>query len=274
MEHVTVQGVAIPALGFGTWDLRGATCVRAVHEALDVGYRHIDTARMYANEREVGRGVRDSGVDRAEVFLVTKVWPDDLAAPAVARAVEDSLRALATDYIDLLLIHWPNPSVPLAETLGAFVRAREAGRVRHIGVSNFPVAAMREAVETVGAPVICNQMEYHPFLTQKRVLAYARDKDIMLTAYCPLARGRVGRDARIARVARRHAKSAAQVVLRWLIQQDRVAAIPRSAREAHIRGNFDIFDFRLDDDEMAEIGAMAGPERLVRMSYAPDWDPE
>ena len=274
MEHVTVQGVEIPALGLGTWDLNGEVCVRAVHAGLEMGYRHIDTARMYGNEAEVGRGLRDSGVDRGEVFLTTKIWPDDLAAADVARCVEDSLRTLATDYVDLLLIHWPNPAVPVTETLGAFARARESGQIRHIGVSNFPVALMQEAVDTAGAPVLCNQMEYHPFLTQKRVLAYVRAHDIMLTAYCPLARGRVHESDRLTAIGHRFGKSPEQVALRWLIQQDRVSAIPRSSKESHLRGNIDIFDFRLDDEEMAAVGAEANATRLVKLSFSPDWDPE
>lgn len=274
MEYVKAKGVRIPALGLGTWALKGKDCVRAVQAGLDMGYRHIDTARMYENEAEVGRGLKASGIDRAEVFLVTKIWPTDLRAADVTRTIDESLRTLATDYVDLMLIHWPNPDVPLAETLETLAEAHAAGRIRHVGVSNFNVALMREAVEKVGAEILCNQMEYHPFLTQRRVLAYARAQDIMVTAYCPLARGRVYRDPTLAAIGTRHGKSAGQVALRWLIQQDMVAAIPRSSKEAHLRQNLDIFDFCLAEDEMAEIAAGASSVRDVAQPIEAEWDPE
>ena len=173
--HIDLKGVQVPTIGFGTWTLRGRLCTDAVHMALDIGYRHIDTARMYENESDVGRAVTDSDVDRGEVFITTKIWPDDLAYADVKVCADDSLRNLGTDYIDLLLIHWPSKSIPLNETLKAFEEVKEAGKARLIGVSNFNTALMTEAVEECGADIACNQVEYHPFLPQNRVLGLARD---------------------------------------------------------------------------------------------------
>jgi len=274
MEYVALKGARVPALGLGTWPMSGRECVRAVAAALGLGYRHVDTAQMYGNEAEVGRGIKQSGVARGDLWLTTKLWRDSLRARDVRRGVDERLAELDTDYIDLLLIHWPDPATPLGETLDAMAEAHAAGKVRHIGVSNFPVKLMAEAVETVGADILCNQVEYHPLLSQKRVAAYARAHDIMIIAYCPLARGRLGSHAPLVDIGRRHGKTPEQVALRWLIQQGGVAAIPKSASAANQRTNFDIFDFRLSAEEMAAIHAAAGHQRLVNISSGTPWDPE
>lgn len=271
--QIDVKGAQVPALGLGTWTLRGQQGADAVRMALDIGYRHIDTARMYGNETEVGRAVQDSGIDRGDIFITTKIWPDDLAYADAKRCADDSLRNLATDYVDLLLIHWPSKSIPLDETLRAFREIKEAGKARLIGVSNFNTALMTEAVEHCGADIACNQVEYHPFLAQNRVLAHVRDYGMMLTAYMPLAKGRVAQHPTLVEVAENHGKTAAQVALRWLIQQGPVAAIPKSGSEAHCRENFDIFDFALSDAEMAEIpGLTATNNRIADFSLGPVWD--
>ena len=271
--QIDVKGAQVPALGLGTWTLRGQQGADAVRMALDIGYRHIDTARMYGNETEVGRAVQDSGIDRGDIFITTKIWPDDLAYADAKRCADDSLRNLATDYVDLLLIHWPSKSIPLDETLRAFREIKEAGKARLIGVSNFNTALMTEAVEHCGADIACNQVEYHPFLAQNRVLALVRDYGMMLTAYMPLAKGRVAQHPTLVEVAENHGKTAAQVALRWLIQQGPVAAIPKSGSEAHCRENFDIFDFALSDAEMAEIpGLTATNNRIADFSLGPVWD--
>lgn len=269
----SVQGVEVPALGFGTFKLTGEDATRAVKTALDVGYRHVDTAEMYGNEAEVGAGLAAGSVAREDIFLTTKVWPDNLRPNDLHRALDQSLAKLRTDYVDLYLVHWPNPDIPLAETLAAMQEVQAAGKVRRFGVSNFPVALMREAVETIGAPVLCNQIEYHPYLNQKPVLDYARAHDILVTAYCPLARGAVQDNALLKRIGERHGKSASQVTLRWLVQQDGVAAIPKSGTPANIKSNFEIFDFELSPDEMVEIGNLRGPGRLVDPAIGPQWDP-
>ena len=272
--HIDVKGVRVPALGLGTWTLRGRQCVDTVRMALDVGYRHIDTARMYGNEAEVGSAVRDSPIDREDVFVTTKIWPDDLAYPDVKRCAEDSLRNLNTGYVDLLLVHWPSKTVPLRETLKALGEIKAAGKARLVGVSNFNTALMREAVEECGADIACNQVEYHPFLPQNRVLGLAREYGMMLTAYMPLAKGKVARHPVLTEIAERHGKTAAQVALRWLIQQGPVAAIPKSGRESHCRENFDVFDFELSAQDMARVSSLtARNDRLADFALGPAWDP-
>jgi diketogulonate reductase-like aldo/keto reductase len=259
----------IPMLGLGTWDLRGPACVRAVREALDVGYRHIDTAQMYENEREVGRGLSESGVARARVFVTTKLWSNNLTRNAVPDSFEKSLARLGTGYVDLLLIHWPNPDVPLEETLEAMERVRETGKARAIGVSNFPVALWTRALEL--APVNVNQAEFHPFLDQSALTSFALEHGLQLVAYRPIAKGTVANDRVIVDIARAHARTPVQVTLRWLVQRG-VGAIPKSARRAHLEENFDIFDFELADDELARIAALGRGARFVDPGWAPAWD--
>lgn len=257
MEYQTIDGEKVPSLGLGTWRMSGRQCEGAVEKALGMGYRHIDTARMYGNEAEVGRAIRNSGVDRGEVFLTTKLWTDDFTAERVPRATEDSLRELSTEYVDLLLMHWPSQSVPLGETLGAMRELQEEGKVRHVGVSNFSPALVREAAEHVA--VFCNQVEYHPQKPQDELLEQAREMDYLLTAYSPVAKGRLLDDATLQEVAGSRGKTVAQVALRWLVQKDRVAAIPKASSEEHLRSNLDVFDFTLTDDELQRISRAAGP---------------
>jgi 2,5-diketo-D-gluconate reductase B len=273
MLFVTVKGTKVPALGFGTWQLNGAQCESAVEHALALGYRHIDTAQAYANEREVGRAIARSGTNRDAIFLTTKLAPDNLAAKDVASSLAGSLTALATDHVDLLLIHWPSATVKMGETLRAMNEAKAQGKVRHIGVSNFTVAQMREAIESHGSEIFCNQIEYHVLLAQSRVIEFARAHDIMVTAYCPLARGRIADQPELVAIAKSHGKSVAQIALRWLIQQDGIAAIPRSSKREHIAANFALFDFTLSAAEMAVIDRLRGNTRVVSPSFAPTWDP-
>jgi len=268
---LTVQGVEIPKLGLGTWQLSGAACEEAVVDALALGYRHIDTARMYANEADVGRGLAAAAVDRGEVFVTTKLLPQNLRAGEVRRQLEGSLQELQMGYVDLLLIHWPSPDgTPLSETLGAMRELQEQGAARHLGVSNFPSAMLREALEL--APIVCDQVEYHPYLGQSALLDLARQRDVMITAYSPLAQGAVLRDPLIRGIAEAHGRSPAQVVLRWLLDQPGVAAVPKAASHEHRAANLDVFGFELSD---ADRKAIAGRERGVRTiepSWAPDWD--
>ena len=272
MNFVTVKGVAVPAIGLGTWALSGRGCIESVRTALELGYRHIDTAEMYGNESEIGAAIRDAGFDRTQLFITTKVPPGKLRAAAAKRCAEESLRRLGTDYVDLLLVHWPNSQVPLAETLGAFAELRAAGRTRHIGVSNFPVSLLREAVETHRADLFCNQVEYHPYLSQRAVLEAVRHNRMMLTAYAPVAKGRVPRDAALAAIGRKYGKSAAQIALRWLVDQDSVAAIPKASSRAHLAANLAIFDFTLAPEDRAAIDAMGGNDRLLDFGGS-RWDP-
>jgi 2,5-diketo-D-gluconate reductase B len=261
MIHRHLHGARVPALGLGTWELRGDACVRAVDHALRLGYRHLDTAQGYANEAEVGAGLRASGVPRDEVFLTTKVRPRHFAHAALLRSTEASLAALDVDAVDLLLLHWPNPEVPLEETLGALHEARERGYARHVGVSNFPPSWLRRAV--VAGPLLTHQVEYHPFLSQRALLELADDFDHLLTAYSPVARGKVLDDPTLVAIGARYGKTPAQVALRWLLQQPRVVAIPKAASPANQAANLDVFDFALDDAEVAAIHALDRGERVV-----------
>jgi 2,5-diketo-D-gluconate reductase B len=271
---VEAKGARIPLLGLGTWDLRGRTCVRIVEQALRLGYRHIDTAQIYENEREVGEGLRNSGVRRNDVFVTTKIWPSHFSPPELARATKERLVRLRLPEVDLLLLHWPNPRIPLAETVGALCNVKQEGLARHIGVSNFTVAMLDEANSLTTEPLVCNQIEIHPFLDQSKVAAACRRLGMALVAYSPIARGEAKNDAVLTRIGRIHKKSAAQVCLRFLVQQD-IVVIPRTSKLDRLVENAALFDFALSDEEMAEISALARPDgRVVNYSYegAPNWD--
>lgn len=259
----------MPSLGFGTYELNGATCRHAVEAALATGYRHIDTASMYGNEGEVGRALRSSSVPRNEVFVTTKVWFDRLHRRGVLRSCERSLELLGSDYVDLLLVHWPNPEVPLEETLGAMDEVVASGKARAIGVSNFPPRMMREARKL--ANVVCDQVEYHPYLAQSDILGVARSLDIAVTAYCPLAQGEVVDDPTLREIGRRHDKSSAQVAIRWLVQQEMVAAIPRAGNPDHIQENFEVFDFSLTREERRAVANLSRAQRIIDPEFAPEW---
>jgi diketogulonate reductase-like aldo/keto reductase len=272
MLSVEANGAKIPAIGLGTWELRGRTCARLVEQAIKLGYRHIDTAQAYDNEREVGEGLRASGVKRDEVFVTTKVWTNHFAPHDLERSVKESLTKLHLSEVDLLLLHWPNPRVPLAETLGALARARQLGMTRHIGVSNFTVALIDEAVADCPEPLACDQVEYHPYLDQTKVRDACARHGMAVVAYSPVAKGRVKNDRTLARIGQNHGKTAAQICLRWLVQQN-VAAIPRTSRIERLSENIDIFDFALSAEEMAVISRMGSAGgRLTDFGFAPKWD--
>ena len=274
IASVSANGAKIPLLGLGTWDLRGRTCVRMVEQALRLGYRHIDTAEMYDNEREVGEGLHASGIKRGDVFLTTKVWPSHFAPRELERAARVSLARLRLREVDLLLLHWPNPQIPLADTLGALCKVKREGLARHIGVSNFTVKLLAEAVRLSTEPLVCDQIECHPFLDQSKVIAACRKHDIAVVAYSPIARGSARNDKLLARIGAAHGKTAAQVCLRYLVQQD-IVVIPRTSKEQRLSENAAIFDFALSAAEMREIAALArSDDRIVDWSYSgrSQWD--
>ena len=275
MKYLTVKGARVPAVGFGTWSLRGWRGRRAIDRALALGYRHIDTAQLYENEADVGRALHSSGVDRGEIFLVTKLRRENLRADAVRRSADDSLRQLSTDYVDLLLIHWPNGAVPLAETLEAMSRLREIGKARFIGVCNFDTKLLAEAAEKYGADLLCNQVEYHPFLSQAYVRDAARRLGLIVIAYSPLARGLVERDPTMCAIAAKYGKTPAQIALRWLIEQNNVAAIPKARSAAHAAENMAVFDFALAAEDRAVIDRLGRARKRIqeRESDMPEWDP-
>ena len=271
MNVVEAKGFKIPMVGLGTWALRGRDCARLTEQAIRIGYRHIDTAQMYGNETEVGQGVRAAGVPRAEVMVTTKVQPTNLAPHDLERSVKDSLAHLRLDVIDLLLIHWPNPRVPLSETLGAMAKMKDAGYVRAIGVSNFTVALLDEAAEITDA-IVCNQVEVHPFLNQDKVLASCKKHKLAVVAYSPVARGAAHGNAVLERIGKAHGKSAAQVSLRYLVQQG-IVVIPRTNRLERLAENFALFDFSLSGPEMQEIYQLAHRGgRIVDWTWSPNWD--
>ena len=272
MKSIEIKGALVPALGLGTWQMGGRQCVDSVRQALALGYRHIDTAQMYGNESEVGRAIRDSLVPRGEIFLTTKIAPGHYAAAKARRSTEESLKRLGVDAVDLLLIHWPTGEVPIGETLAAMARLREEDKTRFIGVSNFHVALLDEAVKKHGADLLCNQVEYHPFLSQRRVSVALKRHGMMLTAYTPLGRGLVQRDKVLAEIARGYGKSPAQLALRWLIDQENVAAIPKASSAAHAAANIDIFDFEIAPADRAAIDALRGNHRVVDPGWGPEWD--
>ncbi|WP_440994948.1 aldo/keto reductase [Arhodomonas sp. SL1] len=274
MKLVETNGADIPKIGFGTFQLEPEVAQARVRDALAVGCRHIDTAQMYNNEAAVGEAIRDSGVPREDIFVTTKVWVDRFRDGDLQRSTEESLKRLGLEYVDLLLLHWPNPEVPLEETVGALNDTRRRGMTRHIGVSNFTVNLLREAVAATEYPLVTNQVEFHPHLSQAPVREELARHDMALTAYCPLGQGRVLEEPAIRRIAEAHGKDPGQVVLRWHYQQPDVIAIPRSARAERVRSNMDLLDFELSDAEMAEISSLAREDgRIINPdSLAPAWD--
>jgi 2,5-diketo-D-gluconate reductase B len=271
MDGVDAKGFKIPIVGFGTWELRGRECVRLVEHAVHIGYRHIDTAQMYDNEREVGEGIRASG-KRAEVIVTTKVQPSLLKPTDLDRSVKESLAKLRLDTIDLLLIHWPNPRVPLAETLGAMAKLKREGLVQQIGVSNFTVALIDEATKVSSEPLVCNQVECHPYLDQDKVFAACKMHGMAMVAYSPIARGNAIGDKILARIGKAHGKTSVQTCLRWLTQQG-IVVIPRTSKIERLEENFDISDFQLNDAEMKDIAGLARRGgRIVDWSWSPKWD--
>ena len=274
LPSATAHDAKIPLLGLGTWDLRGRSCTRIVEVALRLGYRHVDTAEMYDNEREVGKGLHASGVTRGQVFVTTKVWPSHFAPRELERAARDSLTRLRLREVDLLLLHWPNPQIPLADTLGALCNVKRDGLARHIGVSNFTVKLIEEALRLSTEPLICNQIECHPFLDQSKVIAACRKHAMAVIAYSPIARGGARNDKLLARIGGAHGKSAAQVCLRYLVQQE-IAVIPRTSKEQRLAENAAIFDFALSAAEMTDIAGLARRDgRVVDWSYSGrmQWD--
>jgi diketogulonate reductase-like aldo/keto reductase len=255
MDYIAVHGERIPVLGLGTYRLRGKECRRSVEMALEQGYRHIDTAEMYNNHSAVGAASGSSPVDRDEIFVTTKVWRTNLAYGDVMQAVESSLRDLNLDFVDLLLIHWPSDAVPVEETLEAMNRARKEGKTRYLGVSNFDVHQLKEAMDVSAAPLFTNQVRFHPGMQRDDLLSFCREHGLFITAYSPLSKGRVVTDDRLVNIGRRYGKSPAQVALRWVVQHEGVTAIPKANSRQHLEANLDIFDFKLTAAEMNELAS-------------------
>lgn len=273
MKNITIGAATMPALGFGTYKLYGKDASDAVECALANGYSHVDTAQIYENEEFVGDGIKNSGVARDKIFLTTKVWRNHFAEGNVVQSVDESLSKLKTDHVDLLLVHWPFPEKPIGYMVEQILKVQENGKARHIGVSNFTVVQMEEALKISGGGIICNQVEYHPYLSQKPVLDFVRGHSMALTAYSPVARGDVFKDHKLKEIGLKYGKSAGQVTLRWHMQQDNVAAIPKSGTPQNIKANIDIFDFELREEDMKAIHALARPDgRQIDPDWGPEWD--
>jgi 2,5-diketo-D-gluconate reductase B len=272
MEYLQTQGISLPRLGFGTFRMQGDVCRAAVESALGLGYRHIDTSEMYGNEDAIGPAIAESGVARKDLHVTTKVWPDNLAPDAIRRSFDTSLQKLRLDHVDLYLVHWPSKNMNLAAVIETLLKLKEQGRTRAIGVANFNLALLKTAVEEFKAPIACNQIEYHVMLDQTPVRKYLAAKSIPLVAYCPLAQGRAATNETLIAIGRKHSASAAQVALKWLLDQDGVAAIPKASRPESQQANLDALNVRLDDEDRKAIAALPKNQRFVNPGVAPAWD--
>ena len=272
MDHLQTQGIRLPRLGLGTYRMQGDVCRAAVESALALGYRHIDTAEMYGNEEAIGAAIASSGLARKELHVTTKVWVENLAPDAIRRAFDASLTKLRLDAVDLYLVHWPSRSMNLPSVFETLLKLKEEGRTRAIGVANFTLALLKATVEEIKAPITCNQIEYHVMLDQSKVKAYLDARKIPLVAYCPLAQGRAASDETLIRIGNKHNAAAAQVALKWLLDQDNVAAIPKASRKESQQANLDALTITLDDDDRKAIGRLAKDRRFVSPGFGPDWD--
>ena len=272
MDNLKTQGISLPKLGLGTYRMQGDVCRAAVESALGLGYRHIDTAEMYGNEDAIGAAIAASNVARNDLHVTTKVWNENLAPDAMRRAFDTSLKKLRLDHVDLYLVHWPAPRMNLPAMFETLLKLKDEGRTRAIGVANFNIALLKTVVEDINAPIACNQIEYHAMLDQTKVRAYLAKHAIPLVAYCPLAQGRFATDAALAKIGRKHDASAAQVALKWLLDQDGVAAIPKASRAESQQANLDALKIELDDEDRKAIAALRKNMRCVNPGFAPAWD--
>jgi len=272
MEYLQTQGIRLPRLGLGTYRMQGEVCRAAVESALDLGYRHIDTAEMYGNEDAIGAAIAASGVARKDLHVTTKVWNENLAPDAIRRAFDASLKKLRLDQVDLYLVHWPSRNMNLAAMFETLVKLQQDGRTRAIGVANFNIALLKTVVEEIKAPIACNQVEYHVMLDQTPLRTYLAAKSIPLVAYCPLAQGRAADDPALIAIGKKHNASAAQVALKWLLDQDGVAAIPKASRRESQQANLDALKLTLDEADDKAIAALPKDRRLVNPGFAPAWD--
>ena len=272
MEHLQTQGISLPRLGLGTFRMQGETCRAAVESALGLGYRHLDTAEMYGNEEAIGAAIAASGVARKDLHVTTKVWNENLAPDAIRRAFDASLKKLRLDQVDLYLVHWPAPRMNLPAMFETLMKLKEEGRTRAIGVANFNIALLTTVVEDIKAPIACNQIEYHVMLDQTKVKKYMDAHKIPLVAYCPLARGHASSNETMVAIGKKHNASVEQVALKWLLDQDGVAAIPKASRRERQQANLDALKIRLDDDDRKKIASLPKTTRLVAPGFSPVWD--
>lgn len=274
MQYIESQGCKVPALGYGTWQLKGEDCVKGVQKALDTGYRHIDTAQAYENELDVGKGIKDHGIPREDFFLTTKIWMENFSPDKFMKSLDESLNKLQTEYVNMLLLHWPDQDHDMKTTLDLLTKAKDQGKAKMIGVSNYTTELLGEAKKHTGNQLATNQVEFHPFLDQRPLLRWLDEHDMFLTGYSPLSRGDVLENEKLQNIGKSYGKNAGQITLRWALQHEQdVAVIPKSGSPDHIESNFDIFDFELTQEEMIEITNLARPDgRKVDPDFAPEWD--
>ncbi|MGB6433075.1 MAG: aldo/keto reductase [Bradyrhizobium sp.] len=272
MEQLQTQGIGLPRLGLGTFRMQGDTCRTAVESALALGYRHLDTAEMYGNEEAVGAAIAASKIARRDLHVTTKVWNENLAPDAIRRAFDTSLKKLRLDQLDLYLVHWPAPKMNLPAMFETLMKLKQEGRARAIGVANFNIALLKKVVEEIKAPIACNQVEYHVMLDQTPLRKYLAAKSIPLVAYCPLAQGRAASNETLMAIGKKHGASAAQVALKWLLDQDGVAAIPKASRAESQRANLEALNIGLDDEDRQAIAGLPKDQRYVNPGFAPAWD--
>jgi 2,5-diketo-D-gluconate reductase B len=272
MDYLQTQDISLPRLGLGTYRMQGDVCRAAVESALGLGYRHIDTAEMYDNEEAIGAAIAASRVARKDLHVTTKVWNENLAPDAIRKAFDTSLKKLKLDHIDLYLVHWPAKTMNLPAMFETLLKLKQEGRTRAIGVANFNIALLKTVVEEIKAPIACNQIEYHVMLDQTPVRKYLAAKSIPLVAYCPLAQGRAASNETLAAIGRKHGASAAQVALKWLLDQDGVAAIPKASRAESQQANLDALNVGLDDEDIKAIASLPKDQRFVNPGFAPAWD--
>jgi len=272
MESLQTQGISLPRLGFGTYRMQGDACRAAVESALGLGYRHIDTAEMYGNEEAIGAAIAASPVARKDLHVTTKVWNENLAPDAMRRALEGSLKKLRLDQVDLYLVHWPAKNMNLPSMFETLMKLKQEGRARAIGVANFNIAMLKTVIEEIKAPIACNQVEYHVMLDQTRLRHYMAAKSLPLVAYCPLAQGRAASDPTLMAIGRKHGASAAQVALKWLLDQDDVAAIPKASRAESQKANLGALNVGLDEEDLRAIAGLPKDRRCVTPGFSPAWD--
>jgi 2,5-diketo-D-gluconate reductase B len=272
MEYLQTQGIRLPRLGLGTFRMQGDVCRAAVESALALGYRHIDTAEMYGNEDAIGAAIAASSVARGDLHITTKVWNENLAPDAMRRAFDSSLKKLRLDQIDLYLVHWPAPVMNLPTMFETLMKLQQEGRTRAIGVANFNIALLKTVVEQIRAPIACNQVEYHVMLDQTPLRKYMSANSIPLVAYCPLAQGRAASDPTLMAIGRKHGATAAQVALKWLLDQESVAAIPKASRSESQKSNLDALHVGLDEEDLQAIAGLPKDKRFVNPGFSPAWD--
>jgi 2,5-diketo-D-gluconate reductase B len=272
MEHLQTQGISLPRLGLGTFRMQGDVCRAAVESALALGYRHIDTAEMYGNEDSIGAAIANARVARKDLHVTTKVWNENLAPDAMRRAFDTSLKKLRLDQVDLYLVHWPAPEMNLPSMFETLMKLKQEERTRAIGVANFNIALLKTVLEEIKAPLACNQVEYHVMLDQTPLRKYMAAKSLPLVAYCPLAQGRAASNETLAAIGRKHGATAAQVALKWLLDQDSVVAIPKATRSESQKSNLDALNVGLDDEDFKAIAGLPKDQRFVKPGFSPVWD--